>query len=127
MTSTISSDDTTASGKSNMFKCECGCEVKRQSKSKHIHSLKHRMLANGATLQEFLNYNGEKANASYYINRIVLLRMERADPRYECNVKHIRKSLKLIADAADKFGVQDDWASQALKDFNSLQTNNEPP
>ena len=110
-----------------MFKCERGCEVKRPYKSKHIHSLKHRMLVDGATLQDFRNYNGEKANASYYINRILLLRMERTDPRYECNVKHIQKSLKLIADAADKFGVQDDWASQTLKDFNSLQTNNEAP
>ena len=70
-----------------MLKRECGCEVKRQYKSKHIHSLKQRMLVNGATLQDFRNYNGEKANASYYINRILLLRMERTDPKYERNVK----------------------------------------
>ena len=57
MTSTISSDNTTAR---TTIMCECGCELTPPCMPKHKKSTKHQMLLAGATLDEFHFYHGEK-------------------------------------------------------------------
>ncbi len=99
--------------RSYVFHCKCGCtlyECDDTRKKKHLSTLKHQMMIQGATLADFKYYQRQKCNLSYN-RREISSSIAGELPKKSRKVEMTRIE-EFMGEVAAKYNVEDPWLSK---------------
>ena len=99
--------------RSFVFHCKCGCtlyECDETRKKRHLSTLKHQMMIQGATLADFNYYQRQKWNLSY--NRREIYSSTTGELTQKSMKVEMSRIEQFLEDMGAKYNIDDPWLSK---------------
>ncbi len=99
--------------RSFVFHCKCGCtlyECDETRKKKHLSTMKHQMMIQGATLADFKYYQRQKCNLSY--NRREIYSSITGELTKKSMKVEMTRIEEFMEEVAAKYSIEDPWLSK---------------